>query len=177
MWAAAHDNFWGTFNVKSFFITVTSCNVFKDSWHSFSLRREWKTNFLLSQMFFLKTLEVAANSFKQFCHSSVSCTWLLSWITSNSMLKLHGMNVVWEVISPFEWTHSSVRILILRTCVVFSSPDFYNFHLVQRKGACFVGADVVGTTHNFAWRKTLNIVVVLKHTGDWISKWDHDSKR
>lgn len=133
--------------------------------------------FCATQVFFLEYLYITVNSFKQFCHSSVSRTWFLSWVATNSVLKVHWMNIIWEVVSPFKRTHSAVRILILRNCVVFAGPNFDDFHLVQCKGSCFVWANVISTTHDFARRKTFNIIVVLKHTWDWISKWDHNSKR
>jgi len=57
-----------------------------------------------------------------------------------------------------------------------AAPKSHPGHLILGKGTSLIGTDVVGSTHNFTGRKSLNEVLILKHLLDRVSERDHDSK-
>lgn len=60
---------------------------------------------------------------------------------------------------------------------VLATPEGHPGHLILSKSTGLVRADVVGTTHDFTGRKSLDKVLVLKHLLDRVGKGNHDSKR
>ena len=81
------------------------------------------------------------------------------------------MYIIGEVVSVF------VHRIVNLDNLVNTDEDVCDGHLVHGEGSGLVGADVVGTAHDFARGKLLHEVLINEHLSHGIGKSDHDGKR
>jgi hypothetical protein len=172
-----HD-FGSTFGVKSSVEAVFGLVVFielDDGGHSLSGGVEWESDHWVAGIVLSHVVEIGIASLDELEHGDFGGRPVRDGTLSVARNTLLDEVQVVLVGAEAVGVNGSCTVWVL-DFLVMTAPDLGPSHLVLSKSSGFVGADVVGTSHDFTRGQSLHEVLVLKHFGNGVSERDHDCK-
>jgi len=166
--ATFQNNFWSSFDMDSFVVSILCLGSlllweFNDCWHSLSYWVKHKSHEVWWQIFISVCKIINSTSPSEFQHCLFGSICVINGstgVTSNSLsdqikcwLWFAELSSWWEV-----WSLNGFLCCLIIPIIVgifnwfvTSTPDICQSHKIFGKSTSLIRANVIGTTHDFAW--------------------------